>query len=87
MHYVTIFPFLVSCQSFPQLHRPDRVSVHVALLLSAHLLWRNAHHRQCDHSQRDGCYWQNCRQGVHTRLQLIHQEKTKIYSVLFLQVH
>lgn len=63
---VIFFGVLVSCQSVSELHRPDRVSLHVALLLSAHLLWRNAHHRQCDHSQRHGCHWQDCWQGAHT---------------------
>lgn len=67
---VIFFVVLVSCQSVSELHRPDRVSLHVALLLSAHLLWRNAHHRQCDHSQRHGCHWQDCWQGAHTQTQI-----------------
>lgn len=55
------------CQSFSQLHRPDWVSIHVALLLSAHLLRRNAYHRKCDHSQWHGRHWQDPGQGDHTR--------------------
>lgn len=47
----------------PQLHRSDWVSLHVALLLPAHLLWRNADHRQCHDPQRHGCHRKNCRQG------------------------
>ena len=36
-------------QSSPQLHRPDRVSLHVALLLPAHLPRQHAHHCQCEY--------------------------------------
>lgn len=59
---------LVPWQSVPQLHRPDRVSLHVALLLSAHLLRRNAHHRQRDHSERHGSHRQDFRQGANPTL-------------------
>lgn len=47
----------------PQLHRSDWVSLHVAVLLPAHLLRRNADHRQCHDPQRHGCHRKNCRQG------------------------
>lgn len=47
----------------PQLHRSDWVSLHVALLLPAHLLWRNADNRQCHDPQWHGRHRKNCRQG------------------------
>lgn len=62
--FFLFFHVFVSSQSVSELHRPDRVSLHVALLLSAHLLWRDAHHRQRHHSQWDGCDGQDCWQGV-----------------------
>lgn len=40
----------------PQLHRPDRVSLHVALLLPAYLLWGHADYHQRYHPQ-----WQESR--------------------------
>lgn len=58
--------FLTLCSLFqfePQLHRSDRVSLHVALLLPAHLLWRNADNRQCHDPQWHGRHRKNCRQG------------------------
>lgn len=50
-------------QSEPQLHRSDRVSLHVAVLLPAHLLWRDADNRQRHDPQRHGRHRKDCRQG------------------------
>lgn len=58
----TLTPYS-SFQFEPQLHRPDWVSLHVALLLPADLLWRHADHRQCHDPQWHGCHRKNCRQG------------------------
>ncbi len=50
-------------QPTSQLHRPDRVSLHVAILLAAYLLWSNANHCQCHYPQWYGGHWQDQGQG------------------------
>lgn len=47
----------------PQLHRPDRVSLHVALLLPAYLLWGHADYRQRHHPQWHGSHGEDRGQG------------------------
>ena len=62
----------LSClfQFEPQLHRPDRVSLHVALLLPAYLLWGHADYRQRYYPQWNGSHGEDRGQGE-TALQLV----------------
>lgn len=61
---VPFCPSLTQCSLFqpePQLHRSDRVSLHVAVLLPAYLLWRDADGRQHHRPQRHGRHGTDCR--------------------------
>lgn len=64
----------------PQLHRSDRVSLHVALLLPAHLLRRDANDRQRHHPQRHGCHRKNRRQGETALWPAVNLDVAQIYS-------